>query len=116
LDLDVIQTKVEAAEAAFKLGVAWALHQDKASLEAALAKDNQRKETEKAAREKAKRASAETRASDAAVKAARLKVEAEAVKAGKSEEELKEELKAFDDANGLVDGKKPKAEATPATK
>ena len=115
LDLDTIETKVEAAEAAFKLGVAWALHQDKTSIEAALAKDNQRKDVEKTAREKAKRASAETRASDAAIKAARLKVEAECVKAGKSEDELKDELKAFDDANGLVDGKKPKAEA-PATK
>ncbi len=117
LDLEKLETKSEVAEAAFKLGVAWALHQDASSVQAALVKDQTRKESEKAAREKAKRASVETRAADAVIKAARLKVEAEAVKAGKSEDEMKADLKAFDDANGLVEGKKPKAaEAATAAK
>lgn len=115
LDLEALQTKGEVAEAAFALAVKWMLHQDAASVEAAKNKDDQRKAALADAREKAKKANVETRAADAAVKAARLKIEADAVKSGKPEDEVKAELAAFDAANGLVDGKKPpKAEAAPA--
>lgn len=110
LDLDALTTKGAVAEAAFALAVKWVLHQDPASVDAALVKDNTRKAAEAAAKDKAKKASVESRAADAAVKAARLQIEAQAVKDGKSDDEMKELLKNFDDANGLVDGKKPKAE------
>lgn len=110
LDLDSFPTKGDAADAAFALGVKWALHMDAASVEAARQKDEQRKAAAADAREKAKKANVETRAADAAVKAARLKLEADLVKAGTDEAGVKAELKKFDDANGLVDGKKPPKE------
>jgi ParB/RepB/Spo0J family partition protein len=87
---------------AFTLGVKWSLHLDPMSV----AEGRRQWESKQAAinekKEKAKADRLERRAKDAEVRSARIKLETELVKAGKTEAEVKETLAAFDAEHGLV--------------
>lgn len=87
---------------AFTLGLKWAMHLDPLSI----AEGKRQWEAKQAAinekKEKAKADRMERRSKDAEVKAARIKLEVELVKAGKSEAEVKETLAAFDAEHGTV--------------
>lgn len=106
----VTETGVSTAAAGFALGVQWALHQDPTSVAVAKQKDEDRKRSIAEKREKAQGEKAKKRAEEASVKAARLSLEAELLDKGTDAAVVKAELKKFDDANGLVEGKYPKKE------
>ncbi len=101
---------VTSAVEGFALGIKWALHQDPTSVAVAKQKDEDRKRSIAEKREKAQAEKSKKRAEEASVKAARLSLEAELLDKGADTAEVKAELKKFDDANGLVDGKYPKKE------
>ncbi len=104
---DDLKTKGEVADRAWKLAVQWVLHQDPASVDIAKKKDEDRRKELQDKRDLANKAKVKDRAEEASLKAARLQLEADAIAAKKTDDEIKAELKAFDDAHGLVDGKKP---------
>ena len=90
---------------AFALGVAWVLHQDPTSVTVAKQKDEDRKREQQEKRDKAKSVKSKQKAEEAAIKAARLALESELLESSADEGAVKAELKKFDDANNLVDGK-----------
>lgn len=111
-----LKTKGEIAEAAFALAVKWVLHQDPNSVSVAKTKDEERKKALADKRDAAAKVKVKERADEAAVKAARLGLEAEMIASKKSNEEIKTALADYDKAHGLVDGKKPpKVEAVATT-
>lgn len=92
----VRQEGISDPVAAFTLGVRWCLHLDPMSV----AEGKRQWESKQAAinekKDKAKAERMEKRAKDAEVKAARIKLETELLKSGKTNEEIKATLEAFD--------------------
>lgn len=92
-------SNISTLEQAFQLAVQWVLHQDPTSIEVAKQKDAERRQELKDKRDKAKTVRVKQKASEAAIKAARLQLESDLIEQSATEDEIKAELEKFDKAN-----------------
>lgn len=99
------ENKLKTPEEGFALAVAWILNQDPTSIAIAKQVDDERKNQLREKRDKMKNERVKQKASFAAVHATRLSLESDLLDQGADEKTIKAQLQAFDDANGLVNGK-----------